>query len=77
LCEFSPECARIDEVHERPLAVDLDHRQPLAVPLLELVVPADVDLLEAVRAELCMQDGARLVAQAAARGVVQDDAGYG
>jgi hypothetical protein len=69
--------ARIDEVHEGLLAVDLDDREPLAVPLLELVVPADVDLFEAVRTDLRLQDGARLVAQAAARSVVQDDAGYG
>ena len=35
----------IHEVRKRTLAVDLDHRQPLAVALLERRVAGDVDLL--------------------------------
>src|SRR5581483_5035565 len=47
LCvQFAEERGRVDVVDEGPLAVDLDHRQPLAVALLELADPADVHLLE-------------------------------
>jgi hypothetical protein len=77
LCELPAKRAGIDEVDEGALAVNLHHRQPLAVPLLELVVPADVDLCEALLTDLRAQDRARLVAQAAARSVIEDDAGYG
>jgi hypothetical protein len=40
---------RRDVVDEGALAVDLDHRQPLAIPSLELWIAADVDLLELER----------------------------
>ena len=36
----------MDVVGEDALAVDLDHRQPLAVARLQLGVAADVDLVE-------------------------------
>jgi hypothetical protein len=52
LCEFSPKRRRIDEVDERALAADLDHRQPFSMTRLELVVAVDLDLLESVLAEL-------------------------
>src|SRR5947209_96389 len=42
--EPAPQSIRRDVVHERPLAVDLDHRQPLPIALLELRVAADVHL---------------------------------
>jgi hypothetical protein len=47
LCGYlSAERSRVDVVDESPLAVDLDHGQPFAVPRLELRISADVDLLE-------------------------------
>jgi hypothetical protein len=47
LCVDPPyECAPIDVVDEGALAVDLDDRQPFAVPGLELGPAADVDLVE-------------------------------
>jgi hypothetical protein len=44
--EFQPptERSRVDVVHERSLAADLDDRQPLPVPGLELRIAGDVDL---------------------------------
>jgi hypothetical protein len=76
LCgDFPPKRVRIDEIDERPLAVDLDHRQPFPVLRLELRVAGDVDLLELLAA--CEQDFARPLAQPAALGVVKDDARYG
>ncbi len=66
-------------VDERPLAVDLDHRQPLAVACLELRVARDVDLLEVER-ELRAQRfelAARPLAEVAALGGVEPDRGYG
>src|SRR5438045_1314905 len=47
LCgEAPPEALRLDVVDERALAVDLDDREQLAVPRLELVVIRDVDLAQ-------------------------------
>jgi hypothetical protein len=77
LCELPAKRAGIDEEDEGALAVDLHNRQPLAVLLLELVVPADVDLCEGLLIDLRAQDCASLVAEAAVRRVVEDDAGYG
>jgi hypothetical protein len=79
LCHLSAECIRFDEVGERPLAVDLDDRQPLAVPRFQLRDAADVHLLE-LEAELVpgrANDPLRRRAEVAAVGVVEDDAGYG
>jgi hypothetical protein len=61
------------------LPVDLDHRQPLAVPRLEVGIARDVDLVE-LEAELLLkrtQARERLLAQMAPRRVVEDDARYG
>ena len=44
--ETTAKALRVDRVHERPLTVDLDHGQPLAVPPLELRIARDVDLVE-------------------------------
>jgi hypothetical protein len=66
-------------VDEPPLAVDLDHRQPLAVRPLELGIAADVDLLE-IEVELVAQAGdllPRALAEVAALRVEDDDARYG
>jgi hypothetical protein len=50
LCgHFAPKRIRIDVVDERPLSVDLDHRQPLSIPGLERRIPADVDLRQVER----------------------------
>ena len=46
MCELAAERVGVQVVRERTLAVDLDHRQPFAVTLLELGVAGDVDLLE-------------------------------
>ena len=43
------ERVRLDEPRERGLAVDLDHRQPLAVARLELGVAVDLDHFERER----------------------------
>jgi hypothetical protein len=68
----------VDVEDERPLAVDLDDGQPLAVARLEVGVTRDVDGLvgDAEPVEL----GARTLAQRAVRRVDEDDArgrGYG
>ena len=70
-----PKRSFIQVVYERPLTVDLDHRQPLAVALLQLGVTGDVDLRELevrVRGD-CDERLPRPLAQVAARRVVEDD----
>src|SRR5262245_65579718 len=47
--ETPPEGLFRDEVDECPLAVDLDHGQPFAVPRLQIRVARDVDLVERER----------------------------
>jgi hypothetical protein len=72
---FAPEGAGVDEVDESALPVDLDHGQPLSVLRLELVVAADVDLLE-LEGQLgpdLLDDAAGLLAEVAALRVVQSD----
>ncbi len=69
----------VDVVHERPLPVDLDDRQPLAIPRLELWIAADVNLGE-VESELVSSAANRRerpLAEMAPLRVVDDDAGYG
>ena len=79
LCDLPAQRIGLDEVCERPLAVDLHDRKPLAVAGLELRVAADVDLLE-LEPQLVprrVDDPARRGAQVAPLGVVEDDVGYG
>ena len=79
LCNRPPERVRQHVVREAPTAVDLDHWQPFPVFGLEGGIAGDVDLAQ-VEAELLMElrnDAAGLLAQMAARGVVDDDFGYG
>ena len=67
----------MDVVREHPLAVDLDHREPLPVAGLELRVAGDVDLLEReaeLGAEL-LELRARPVAEMAALRVEERDYG--
>jgi hypothetical protein len=69
----------VDVVHERALALDLDHRQPLAVARLELRIAGDVDLLEVEGMglpNLCERAPGTL-AEVAVLGVVEDDPRYG
>jgi len=74
--QFPLERFLVEPVDEGPLAVDLDHRQPLAVARLQLRVAGDVDLvvgegdLAAERGELPL----RAVAQVAALRLVERDA---
>jgi hypothetical protein len=81
LCgEAPPERPRDDVVRERPLAVDLDHGKPLAVPPLEGGIAADVNL--GVRDAELLADGAnrreRPLAEVTPLCVEDDDAGaYG
>ena len=66
-------------VREDPLAVDLDHRQPLAVARLQLRLTGDVDLLE-LEALLAAQLGQlrpRALAEMAVGSVVEGDPDYG
>jgi hypothetical protein len=75
----APEPGLVDVVDEGALAVDLDHRQPLAVPSLELRVTGDVDLDE-LEAELVTQAPEHLLcalAQMAPGRVVEGDRRYG
>jgi hypothetical protein len=79
LCNRSAEGVRLDVVGETAPSVDLDHRQPFAVLGLEGGIPGDVDLAQ-VEAELLPErrdDAAGALAQVAARGVIDDDVGYG
>jgi hypothetical protein len=46
LCNRTSERVELDVVREAPPAVDLDHRQPLAIGGLESRVSADVDLAQ-------------------------------
>ena len=66
----------MDVVGEDALAVDLDHREPLAVTRLKLGVAADVDLdeLERVLRAHTFEHRARPLAQVAARGREERDA---
>jgi hypothetical protein len=67
------------EVRERALAVDLDDRQPLAIPGLEVRIAGDVDLVELERllGPHRLQHPPRGSAQVALRRVVERDADYG
>jgi hypothetical protein len=79
LCNRSTEGVGLHVVREPAPAVDLHDRDPLAVLGLEGLVAGDVHLAQ-VEAELPVQlgdDAAGPLAQVAARGVIQDDLGYG
>jgi hypothetical protein len=69
---FSQQCGLVDVIDERPLAVDLDHRDPFAVPGLEVGDAGDVDLLVLDRQPFELLLGA--LTEAAALRRVQDDA---
>jgi hypothetical protein len=72
LCvDFAAKSGRIDEIDEGAPAVDLDHREPLAVQSFELGVPGDVDLLE--RLATLQENSPRPLAEVASLRVVEDD----
>jgi len=77
--ELATQSGVVDEVDERPLAVDLDDGQPFAVPGLELRFAADVDLIQ--REPELVARGAngreRALTEMAARRVVDGDLRYG
>ena len=79
MCDLPAERIGLDEVCERPLAVDLNDRKRLAVAGLELRVAADVDLLqlEPKLVPRSVNDAPRGSAEVAPLGVVEDDVGYG
>ena len=75
MCQLSAQSVRRNEVDERLHAVDLDHRDQLAVARLELRIVVDSDLHE-LEPELVTQrdDGlAGALAQVAPGGPVQPD----
>ena len=74
--EASPKRVGRDEVGERGVAVDLDHRQPRAIPGLELGVARDVHEreLECGFAADTLHDLDRALAEVAAGRVVDGDA---
>ena len=75
MCELSTQGLRRNEVDERLHAVDLHHRNQLAVPRLELGIAVDRNLLE-LEPELVTKRDDRLAsafAQMAPRGPVQPD----
>ena len=79
LCEPAPERFGVHVVREDPLAVDLDHGQPLAVARLEVGIAGDVDLVELealLAAQLC-QLRSRALAEVAVERVVEGDPDYG
>ena len=79
MCELAPQGVRRNEVDERLHAVDLDDRNQLAVPLLELRIAVDQNLLE-LEPELVTQrdDGlASPLAEVAPLGAVQPKERYG
>jgi hypothetical protein len=79
LCNRSAEGVGLDVVRETAPAVDLDHGEPLPVFGLESGIAGDVDLPQ-VEAELLAERGhhaAGRLAEMTARGVVEDDLGYG
>src|SRR5205814_9877704 len=76
LCEqFADKRRLVEVVDERPLAVDLDHGQPLPVALLELGDAADVHLfqLEVVLAAHLCERRPRALAEVAVVRVVDGD----
>jgi hypothetical protein len=80
LCNRSAEGIDLKVVRETAPAVDLDHREPLAVLGLEGIVAGDVDLPQ-IEAELRLEGSQlfeRPLAEVAALRVVDDDVGgYG
>jgi hypothetical protein len=79
LCEPAAERVGVHVVSEDPLAVDLDHGQPLPVARLELGIAGDVDLLqlEVLFAAQLGQLRSRALAEMAVGGVVEGDLDYG
>ena len=79
MCKPAPQRLGLDEVRERLRPVDLDDRDQLAKPLLELGVLRDVDLreLERLLGADRLEDTARRLAQVAPGRGIEDYAGYG
>src|SRR5262249_29206409 len=80
LCRnFAAECGLVDVVDESAVAVDLHHREPLAVRGFEVRVAADVDFLQLER-QLGVDAGddvPRSLAEVATGGVVQPNELHG
>jgi len=54
LCDLAPERVRLDVVRADDLAADLDDRDPLPVPRLQLVVAGDVHFAQ-LEAQLVLE----------------------
>jgi hypothetical protein len=79
LCNRAAQCVGVHVVREQAPAVDLDHREPLAVRALECRVAGDVDLAQ-LEAQLVLELAhlrERPLAEVAAARVVDDDFRYG
>ena len=79
LCNRASQRVRVHVIDESTAAVDLHHRDPLAVFGLELRVAVDRDLAQ-LEAELVVRsrdDASGRLAEVAARRGEEDDFGYG
>ena len=76
MCESAAKRLRLDEIGERPPAVDLDDREPLAITALELWVAGDVDgaKIEGKLGAHSLQHAERGPAEVALGRVVENDA---
>ena len=75
MCNRTPESSELEVVREAPPAVDLDHRQPRAVCLLEGGIARNVDLPQ-LEVELVAQPAQlfeRTLAQVATRRMEDGD----
>jgi hypothetical protein len=79
LCNRFPERVGVHVIDETAPAVDLDDRDPLAVPGLELGIAVDRHLpqLEAELVARSRDDAPRRLAEVAARRGEEDDLSYG
>jgi hypothetical protein len=77
-CQLPPKRLRLNVVRADALAVELDHRDQLAVTPLELRVAVDRDLADGEPQLLAQGEELRTrpLAQVASLGLVEDDAGF-
>jgi hypothetical protein len=79
LAEAAQQLVRLDPVHGEPFAVELQHRQPFAIALLELRIARDVDLVHS-EPELALQRRqvlSRALAEMTVATDIQDESAQG